>query len=379
MRRALRDAGKAALGTLHDIGLRAGLTILPNHYYTPVADRHRLALTSSSWARRAELRGIDTAAGPQVDWLAANVAPFEAEYRGNAVYKTGMTQGFGPGYGYIEAQCYHGVLRALKPRRVVEIGSGVSTWCALQALEINAAEGRPGRVTCIEPYPSDFLRAAAIDLVAQPVEQLAPSYFDTLEAGDVLFIDSTHAVRPGGDVLYIYLSLLPRLKPGVIVHIHDIYLPFLYQRDVLTTLFQWTETALLAALLTNNDKLRILVCLSQLSYDAPEALARTFPDYIRSRRSTGCRRVASDISRRRSISSRHDQHRLHRARRHGLSHGGAPRARRACPLPCSIAPRPRQRRGLWNTTARAPRPRPSPRQTPTSCSPASATTTTCAR
>ncbi len=279
MRRQVRDAGKAALKTLHRVGLRAGLTILPNHYYTPIADPRRLAATRSAWAKPAELRGVDMDVAQQVDWLSSTVAPFEPEYRDNEVYRSSQAGHVGPGFGYIEAQCYHGVVRSLGPRRIVEVGSGVSTRCAMSAVALNAVEGRPGRITCIEPYPSAFLRAADVDLVAAPVESLDPAYFDTLEAGDLLFIDSTHAVRPGGDVLYIYLSLLPRLKPGVTVHIHDIYLPYLYQRDVLDSLFQWTETALLAALLTNNARLRVLCSLSQLSYDAPEALARTFPEY----------------------------------------------------------------------------------------------------
>jgi hypothetical protein len=111
------------------------------------------------------------------------------------------------------------------------------------------------------------------------VQELAPSEFDSLENGDFLFIDSSHAVKPGGDVLYLYLEVLPRLKPGVIVHIHDIFFPYLHQRNVLDTLFQWTETALLQALLTNNERLRILFSLSMLHYDAPADLKRVFPEY----------------------------------------------------------------------------------------------------
>jgi hypothetical protein len=84
----------------------------------------------------------------------------------------------------------------------------------------------------------------------------------------------------GGDVLYLYLEVLPRLKPGVIIHIHDIYFPYIYQRDLLTTLFQSSETALLQALLTYNSHLSILFCLSQLHYDAPEILAEVFPEYV---------------------------------------------------------------------------------------------------
>ena len=282
MKRQLKDLGKSMLGSLHRAGLPLGLTILPNHYYTPIADQRRLAATQAHWKPRAELRGIDLDVARQTAWLAEKVAPFEPEYRGNVNFKRGMSDGFGPGYGYIEAQCLHGVVRALKPPRVVEIGSGVSTYCTLAALAKNAEEGAPGRVTCIEPYPSDFLtRNTGIELIKSPVEQLDPAWFDQLVAGDLLFIDSTHAVRPGGDVAYLFLSVLPRLKPGIYIHIHDIYLPYLYQRDVLDSLFQANETMLLAALMTGNPHLRMLAALSQLHYDAPEALKQVFPEYDR--------------------------------------------------------------------------------------------------
>lgn len=280
MKRQIKDFGKDMLAVMHRAGLPLGLTILPNHYYTPIADQRRLAATKDHWSKRAELRGVDVAIAPQVAWLKTNVAPFEPEFRGNTNYQDGMAKGYGPGYGYIEAQALHGVVRALKPRRIVEIGSGVSTYCALSALERNAAEGKPGHITCVEPYPSDFLRAnTAIELVESPVEALDVAYFDSLEAGDLLFIDSTHSVRPGGDVIHIYLSVLPRLKPGVFIHIHDIYLPYLYQRDLMETIFQSNETVLLAALLTGNPHFKVLCALSMLHYDAPETLREVFPEY----------------------------------------------------------------------------------------------------
>jgi predicted O-methyltransferase YrrM len=280
MKRQIKDFGKDLLAKVHRLGLPLGLSILPNHYYTPIADQRRLSATRQHWSKRAELRGVDVSIADQAEWLMANVGPFELEFRGNTNYLDGMAKGYGPGYGYIEAQCLHGVIRALKPRRIIEIGSGVSTYCALSALARNAAEGSPGLITCVEPYPSDFLRAnQAITLVESPVESLNADYFDSLEAGDLLFIDSTHAVRPGGDVIYIYLSILPRLKPGVFVHIHDIYLPYLYQRDLVGTIFQSNETALLAALLTGNPHFRILCALSMMHYDAPDRLKAVFPEY----------------------------------------------------------------------------------------------------
>ncbi len=135
------------------------------------------------------------------------------------------------------------------------------------------------QITSIEPYPRPALFTLPVRIIQKPVEEVDPAIFDQLEAGDFLFIDSSHAVRPCGDVLYLYLNVLPRLQPGVVVHIHDIYLPYLYQRDLLFSLFQWTETAMLLALLTDNPRMKVLACLSYLHYEAPEALHEVFPEY----------------------------------------------------------------------------------------------------
>lgn len=280
----VKALAKYPIGVVHRAALRAGVVVLPNHYYTPVADVHELRRFRRIWANRSAMTGVDMNVSAQADELLRMVKPYEPEYRGNAPYKEGTTKGFGPGFGYIEAQCLYGVLRALKPRRICEVGSGVSTYCTLRALERNESEGHFARLTCIEPNPSRFLRAMrgkSIELVEQPVQAVDPKFFRELEAGDLLFVDTTHVVKPGGDVIYLYLEVIPRLRPGVIVHIHDIYFPYLYQRDLLQlrNLFQWSETALLLALLVNNSRLSVLFCLSLLHYDAPTVLSSVFPEY----------------------------------------------------------------------------------------------------
>lgn len=280
MNRAGRDAAKGLLLKLHHAALRSGLVVVPNHYYTPIADVRELRRTQESWARRSSMTGIDVDIEQQSARLKDIVWPFEPEYRSNRGYKEGQASGFGPGFGYVEAQCLHGVLRWLKPKRMIEVGCGVSTHCALNALTMNAAEGRPGEITCIEPYPSDYLRnSPSIGLVASKVQDIDPAEFDRLEAGDFLFIDTSHAVRPAGDVIFLYLEVLPRIKPGCLVHIHDIYFPYLFQRDLLHGLFQSAETALLQALLAHSGRYEILFSLSMLHYDAQDVMKQVFPEY----------------------------------------------------------------------------------------------------
>ncbi|HEV2746396.1 MAG TPA: class I SAM-dependent methyltransferase [Allosphingosinicella sp.] len=281
-KRKLKDAGKDLLGVAHRAGLKVGLFVLPKHYYVPIADQAQLRRTQREWARRSSLHGIKMSAPEQLRYLEAHVGPYASEVRGNAVYREGQAKGFGPGYGPIEAQCLHGMVRSLKPRRIIEVGSGVSTFCSLHATALNARDGIDCEITCIEPYPSEFIRTSdRVQLIRSPVERVDPATFDALEAGDLLFIDSTHALKPQGDVEFIYLEVIPRLKPGVMIHIHDIYLPFTYQRDILTSLFQWTETVLLQALLTNNSRLSVVLSMALLHYDEPAGLHRIFPDYQR--------------------------------------------------------------------------------------------------
>jgi predicted O-methyltransferase YrrM len=273
----VKRLAKSALWQLHRLGLRAGLVILPNHYYTPIADVNELARTRKDWAKRSPMLGIDAPLADQARRLEEMVAAYQGEYAGNRFLKEAVAKDCGPGFGYVEAQCLHGMLRRLHPRRIIEIGSGVSTYCALRATEMNEV---PSDIICVEPYPRDFLRREKrITLIEKKVQEVDPGLFATLERGDLLFIDSSHAMKPGGDVEHIYLRILPTLPAGVIVHIHDITFPFLYGPEILSSLFQWSETSLLQALLTNNDRLKILFSLSWLFFDDPACLSRVFPEF----------------------------------------------------------------------------------------------------
>jgi predicted O-methyltransferase YrrM len=268
---------------------RAGVYLLPAHYYVPLANVHQLEKTKSVWARKSDLPGVASDLDGQTENLRRICMPFQNEYAGNHTYREAVDRHFGPGYGYIEAQALHGVIRHYHPSRVIEVGSGVSTYCMLKALELNEQEtGQTFNLTCVEPSPSEPLRALGrAELIQAPVQTVPFKNFKELASGDLLFIDSSHVVRPGGDVNYLILDVLPRLAPGVIVHFHDIYLPYDYPRDVLRTYFQWMETSLLRAYLIHNEHARIVFCLSQLHYDRQEVLKQVFPEYVPARDENG--------------------------------------------------------------------------------------------
>jgi predicted O-methyltransferase YrrM len=261
---------------IHILGLKFGIQIIPNHYYSSVADIEVLRRTQRVWAKKSEMPGIESNLDEQAQNLKRICLPYKDEYIGNRNFLIATSEHFGPGFGPIEAQALHAVIRHYKPNRIIEVGSGVSTYCSLKAIETNGH----GKITCIEPYPSDKLRMLPdINLIEQEVQQVPLETFAALDRGDLLFIDSSHTVKTGSDVNYIILEVLPRLKPGVIIHFHDIFFPYDYQIDILWSFFQWSETSLLRAFLINNPKAQIIFCLSQLHYDQKAILQDVFPEY----------------------------------------------------------------------------------------------------
>lgn len=261
---------------------RIGIFVFPNHYYSPVSDVNKLKKSKEIWAKKSELPAIQVDLYKHLTNLRDICLPFQQEFLGNKTYLNAVKNNVGLGYGFIEAQALHAFIRSKKPKKIIEVGSGVSTYCMLKAVEINQKEeNKNTQITCIDPFPSKKIKARQdINLVKNKVQSVPVSKFKDLSAGDFLFIDSSHTVRPGGDVNYLILEVLPRLSSGVFVHFHDIYLPYDYPRTVLKSFFQWMETSLLRAFLINNEKVRIAFSLSQLHYDRQEDLKKVFPDYV---------------------------------------------------------------------------------------------------
>jgi predicted O-methyltransferase YrrM len=158
----------------------------------------------------------------------------------------------------------HSIIRKFQPKRIIEIGSGFSSACMLDTLDFL---GRTDvSVTFIEPYPerlkanmqpADFKRCTIIESGVQAVDA---AIFSTLQANDILFVDSTHVSKTGSDVNRIIFEILPSLPSGVLIHFHDIFYPFEYPRDwVLNSKgFGWNEAYLLRAFLSHNPDFEII-------------------------------------------------------------------------------------------------------------------------
>ena len=259
-------------------GLR--LHVLPKHFYTPVPDYAWLKANRPLWTGRASLNEVAWDISAQLAWLEEICRPYYQEVAGLALFAAIQSSGVGPGFGPIESQVLHCFIRAKAPRRVIEIGSGVSTGCTLHAVQLNRQDGRDTRLTCIEPFPKEaFSTVKDITHLRQPLQAVPLSLFAELQPGDLLFIDSSHAVKTGSEVLRIFLDIIPALPAGVYIHIHDINLPYEYSRDALSAYYASQETALLLALLTGNSHLSILAALSGLHYDCPDGMRAILSDY----------------------------------------------------------------------------------------------------
>jgi hypothetical protein len=178
------------------------------------------------------------------------------------------------------------MIRHFKPKKIFEIGSGNSTYLAAQAVLKNKEENGKGcELIAFEPYPNDVLRAGfpgLSKLIPTKIQNIALSKFSELKENDILFIDSSHVLKIGGDVQYEYLEILPRLNKGVIVHIHDIFLPAEYPKEwVLKKYRFWTEQYLLQAFLASNSAFEVLWGGSYMHLKHPDKLEAAFASYKR--------------------------------------------------------------------------------------------------
>jgi hypothetical protein len=180
-----------------------------------------------------------------------------------------------------DAHVYYAILREQRPRRVVEVGVGRSTQVAVAAMAANGAEGHDATLTAIDPSPPAYLASALggrDQLVVEKVQNVDIGLLTCLERGDVLFIDSSHLVRTGGDVLYQLCEVVPRLKPGVSVHFHDISLPRPYPRTYFEQGLYWAEQYALQTFLAFNVQFEIVWPATYLMVHRREFMEATFPE-----------------------------------------------------------------------------------------------------
>jgi hypothetical protein len=191
----------------------------------------------------------------------AAMLPFAAEFDPPLDGDREAPAGFfwrNPAFSFSDAVAYYAMIRRERPRQVVEVGSGFSTLVADMALRRNGE----GSLVLIEPYPKPFLRGLATveRLIERPVQAIpVPELAAMVEAAGMWFIDSTHTVKTGSDCLWLYLKVMPALARDVLIHAHDIFLPFGMPRGhAMEKHIYWTEQYLLYAYLLGNSRTRVV-------------------------------------------------------------------------------------------------------------------------
>jgi len=271
----IRKIGVAQMPLSRTIFRKVGVFPIADHYYEPLFNPRSLTLPLDM---DRPLVGIDLNDHEQLELLDSMryqdelaAIPFEKQadeltfYYGN------------PSFGPADAEYLYGMVRHFKPRSIVEIGSGYSTLIARQAIQVNHSEDPVARTThiCIEPYEMPWLEKTGVEVIRQVVEKVDLSLFRSLQANDILFIDSS---RPQGDVLFEFLEILPVLQPGVIIHVHDIFYPRDYtKRHLVDDVLFWNEQYILEAFLTCNDQFRIIAALNYLKNHYPERMYAKLP------------------------------------------------------------------------------------------------------
>ena len=257
---------------------RHGFHVTPVNFYQPIPDTR--SLPETLWNRLSELHGIDMNDAVQLDLLRNQFPRFRREYEQIPAEPTGEPGRFHCNndlFGGTDALVAYCMIRHFQPRLIIEVGSGFSSLIAAEAI----AKNKNSALICIEPFPQDFLRQGfpgLRSLIEKKVEEIDLEFFSQLSCGDILFIDSSHTVKIRGDVNYLFLELLPRLKPGVIVHVHDIFFPFDYPRDwVMDELRFWSEQYLLQAFLSFNSEFEVLIANHYLAHYYLEDFKQTFP------------------------------------------------------------------------------------------------------
>jgi predicted O-methyltransferase YrrM len=256
-----------------------GFHITRNHYYEPIPDTR--TLTPEIWERESQLLGVEMNIGYQLHLLRDIFPKFKNEYNTLPTKKPEKEYCFyfdNPNFSRTDALVLYCMIRHLHPKTVLEVGGGFSTRLSAHA----ALRNGDTSVVSIEPYPDEVLKSGfpgLTKLITKKAEDISLDLFLELSSGDILFIDSSHSLKIGGDVAFLYLEVLPRLKEGVVVHIHDIFFPREMPKEWVLSLHKfWTEQYLVQAFLTFNSAFEVMFCNSYMGLKYSSDMKDTFPN-----------------------------------------------------------------------------------------------------
>ncbi len=273
----VRRAGVQKLPLCKKALLRLGVFPIRNHYYEPQFDMREI---KRSFSEERSLTGINWNIQEQLGIL--EKFAFSGELANTPTKKPDDLQFYmhNGAFESGDAEYWYQLIRFKKPKKIFEVGSGNSTLMAVNAIRKNQSDDHNYQCkhVCIEPFEMPWLERIGVSVVRKRVEDVDISFFRELEEDDILFIDSSHIIRPEGDVLFEYLNLLPTLNKGVIVQVHDIFSPRNYlKRWLVDEVRFWNEQYLLEAFLTHNSSWKIIGALNCLRHSHYEGLMKVCP------------------------------------------------------------------------------------------------------
>jgi hypothetical protein len=268
---------RATLPAVRGLLDRAGVTVVANHYHEPTYSAENIFRDPD--VPRA-LAGIDWNLDAQTQLLARfDFGEALRSLEGRRSH--GRTFFYSNGYcGPGDAEALYCMIRHFKPRTIVEVGCGQSTVVAHFAIaDAKAQDSKYScRQICYEPFENPWLEDLGVEVKREVIEKCDLSLFRSLSAGDIVFIDSSHALRPMGDVEFEFLHILPSLPKGVIVQVHDIFSPRDYPAQWLNVERRfWNEQYLLEAFLFFNHDFEIIGSLNHLMRLGLAQFKRAFP------------------------------------------------------------------------------------------------------
>ncbi len=273
----IRRVGVQRMPVARAILRGVGVSPIRDHYYEPLFHPRHLR---KPLAAVRDLPGLDLNVAEQLALLREfhhqqelSAFPIARPHERRFYYDNGA---FESG----DAEYLYSVIRHFRSRRIIEIGSGFSTLMAAAAVRRNEEVDGSYRCEhiCIEPFEAPWLEPLGVRVIRERVESLDPDFVRALDRNDILFIDSSHVIRPQGDVLFEYLKVLPRLRSGVLVHVHDIFTPRDGREEWIHDRVRfWNEQYLLEAFLAYNGAFRVLGALNHLKHEHWAALADKCP------------------------------------------------------------------------------------------------------
>jgi len=282
----IRRLGLSRMTVSNTIFNNIGLLPIHNHYYHPLINPNKHNLKSLRDERI--IGGLDLNINKQKEIILSfnyvdELLKFPPKKsNGNEYYY--HNDSFGSG----DSEYLYNIIRKFKPNRIIEVGSGFSTKMMLNSINKNKDEDSNYNceLTCIEPFEYKQIEGLPITLLKEKVESLDIKIFKELKNNDILFIDSSHIIRPQGDVLFEIQQILPELNPGVLIHFHDIFTPrdyldeWIYKEHLL-----WNEQYLLESFLSCNDRFEVIGSLNYLKHNYWELLSSKCPILSREKNS----------------------------------------------------------------------------------------------